>query len=124
MENQIVEEINYIKNISKKKPSVHRLLAHINNTTAKHWDIESLKDTLHQISAKGIIDEHFKILSADITITPACDETTAPPGQPFTSMTTKPASTQTLTTTVSPVSSEQPIDVIVNDTKDEQINNL
>ena len=47
MENQIVEEINYIKNISKKKPSVHRLLAHINNTTAKHWDIESLKDTLH-----------------------------------------------------------------------------
>ena len=39
-------------------------------------------------------------------------------------MTTKPASTQTLTTTVSPVSSEQPIDVIVNDAKDEQINNL
>ena len=34
------------------------------------------------------------------------------------------ASTQTQTTPDSPISSEQPIDFIVNDTKDEEINNL
>ena len=34
------------------------------------------------------------------------------------------ASTQTQTTPVSPISSEQPIDFIVNDARDEQINNL
>ena len=38
MENQIVEAINYIKKISEKKPSVDRLLAHINNTTANNCD--------------------------------------------------------------------------------------
>ena len=35
-ENQIVEAINYIKKTSKKKPSIDRLLAHINNTTANN----------------------------------------------------------------------------------------
>ena len=38
MENQIVEAINYIKKISKKKPSVDRL--HHN------WDREFVEDTI------------------------------------------------------------------------------
>ena len=32
MKNQLEKGISYIKKISKKKPSVDRLLAHINNT--------------------------------------------------------------------------------------------
>ena len=39
-------------------------------------------------------------------------------------MSAKSASTQTQTTLVSHISSEQPTDFIVNDTKDEQIYNL
>ena len=46
------------------------------------------------------------------------------PGHPLTPMFAKSASTQTQTTPVSPISSEQPIDFVINDKKDEQINNL
>ena len=66
----------------------------------------------------------MKILSADNTITSANDKMTAILGHPLTPMSSNSASTQTQTTPVSPVSSEQPIDFTVNDTKDEQINNL
>ena len=48
-ENQIVEAINYIKKISKKKLSIDRLLAHINNTTANNWDREFVEDTLQYV---------------------------------------------------------------------------
>ena len=63
MENQMVEAINYIKKISKKKPSIDRLLGHINNTTANNCDREYVEDTLRVLRAKDVIDENFKILS-------------------------------------------------------------
>ena len=44
MENQLL--VNYIKTASKKKPSVDRLLAYINNSTANNLDKESVEDTL------------------------------------------------------------------------------
>ena len=66
----------------------------------------------------------FKILSADNTIISASNETTPLPGHPLTPMSAKSASTQTQTTLVSHICSEQPTDFIVNDTKDEQIYNL
>ena len=124
MENQIVEAINYIKNISKKKPSIYRLLAPINNTTANNWDRQFAEGTLYELRAKGITDDHFKILSADNTITSASDEMAPLPGHSLTPMSAKSDSTQTQTTPVSPISIEQPIDFIVNDKKSEQINNL
>ena len=71
-----------------------------------------------------MVDEHFKVLSADNTITPASDEITPLPGHPLTPMSANSASTQTQTTPVSTISNKQPIDFTVNDTKDEQINNL
>ena len=76
------------------------------------------------LRAKGVIDENFKILSDYNTITPANDETTPLPGHPLTPISANSAPTQTQTTPDSPISSEQPIDFIVNDMKDEQINNL
>ena len=124
MENQIVEAINYIKKISKKKTLINRLLAHINNTTANNWDKEFVEDTLYKLRVKGVIDEHFKILLADNTIISASNETAPLLGHPLTSMPAKSASIQTHTTPVSPISSEKPADFIVNDTKDEQIYNL
>ena len=124
MENQIVEAINYIKKISKKKPSIDRLLAHINNTTANNWDREFVEDTLHELRVRGVIDEQFKILSADNAIISASNETAPLPGHPLTPVPAKSASTQTQTTPVSPISNEQPTDFIVNDANDEQIYNL
>ena len=124
MESQIAEAINYIKKINKKKPSIDRLLPHINNTTANNWDREFVEDTLYELRLKGVIDEHFKIPSAGNTIISASNKMTPLPGHPLTPMSAKSASTQTQTTPVSPISSEQPTVFIVNDTKDEQIYNL
>ena len=62
-----MESINYIKKISEKKSSVGRLLAHINSTAANIWDREFVEGTLSELRAKGGIDNHFKILSADNT---------------------------------------------------------
>ena len=124
MENQIVEAINHIKKISKKKPSVDRLLAHINSTTANNCDREYVEDALCVLRANGAIDENFKILSDYNRISPANDETTPLPGHPLTSMSVSSALTQTETSPHSPISNKQPIDFIVNDMKDEQINNL
>ena len=50
MESQIVDAINHIKNISKKKPSV------INNPLTNNWDKEFVEDTLYELRAKCIID--------------------------------------------------------------------
>ena len=103
---------------------IHILLAHINNTTANNCYREYVEDTLCVLRAKGVIDENFKILSDYNTITPANDETTPLPGHPLTPISANSAPTQTQTTPDSPISSEQPIDFIENDMKDEQINNL
>ena len=124
MENQIVKAINYIKRINKKKPSVDRLLAHIDNTIANNCDREYVEDTLCVLRAKCVIDENFKILSDYNAITPANDETTPLPGHLLMPMSANSASTQTETAPHSPISSKQPIYFIVNDMKDEQINNL
>ena len=92
MENQIV---NYIKKISKSKPSVDRLLAHINNATANNCDREYVEDALCVLRAKGVIDENFKILSDYNTITPSNNQTTPLPGHPLTPVFASSASTQT-----------------------------
>ena len=57
-------------------------------------------------------------------ITPSSNEITPLPGHSLIPMPTNSISTQTQSTHVSPISSEQPIDFIVNNKKDEQINNL
>ena len=83
-----------------------------------------MEDTLYELLVKGVIDEHFKILSADNTIISVSNQTKPLPGHPLTPMSAKSAPAQTQTTPVSPISSEQPTDFIVNDTIDEQIYNL
>lgn len=50
MESQIVDAINYIKNISKKKP------LGINNPLTNNWDKEFVEDTLYELRTKCIID--------------------------------------------------------------------
>ena len=119
-----MEAMNHVKKISKKKPSIDRLLAHINNTTANNWDREFVEDTLYELCVKGVIDKHFKILSADNTIISASNEKAPLQGHPLSPIFAKLASTQTQTTSVSRISNEQPPDFIVNDTKDDEIYDL
>ena len=106
MENQLVEAVNYIKKISKKKPSINRLLAHISNATGNNWNRKSVEDTLCVLRAKGVIDKPLKSLLADNTITPSNYKTTLLPGHPLTPKSANLASTQTQTTPASPVSSD------------------
>ena len=57
MENLLLEAITHVKNISKKKPTVKRLLAHINSLGANNWDESVVEETLCILRAKGIIND-------------------------------------------------------------------
>ena len=55
MENLLLEAITYVKNISKKKPTVKRLLAHINRLGANNWGESVVEETLYNMRKKGIM---------------------------------------------------------------------
>ena len=67
MENLLLEAITHVKNISKKKPTVKRLLAHINSLGANNWDESVVEETLCILRTKGIINENYKILTTNDT---------------------------------------------------------
>ena len=62
LENQILEAISHIRNISKEKV-IDRIVAQINNSVATNWDLESVKSCLNQMTAKSIISEGYKPLT-------------------------------------------------------------
>ena len=49
-----LEAITHVKNISKKKPTVKRLLAHINGLEANNRDESVAEETLSILCTKGI----------------------------------------------------------------------
>ena len=63
----LLEAITHVKNISKKKPTVKRLLAHINSLGANNWDESVVEETLCILHTKGIINENYKILTTNDT---------------------------------------------------------
>ena len=67
MENLLLEAITHVKNISKKKPTVKQLLAHINSLGANNWDESVVEETLCILHTKGIINENYKILTTNDT---------------------------------------------------------
>ena len=75
MENLLLEAITHVKNISKKKPTVKRLLVHIYSLGANNWDESVVEETLCILRTKGIINENYKILTTNDTNTlPSDDE--------------------------------------------------
>ena len=74
MENLLLEAITHAKNISKKKPSVKRLLAHINSLGANNWDESVVEETLCILRTKGIINENYKILATSDTSALSSDD--------------------------------------------------
>ena len=63
IENQILEAISHTRNISKKKITIDRIVAQINNSAATNWDLESVKSCLNEMTAKGITNESYKPLT-------------------------------------------------------------
>ena len=65
MEQLILETIDYVKHVSKRKVSVGSILQRINKTSATNLDNETLKLELDQMIIKGLIDQSYKILHRD-----------------------------------------------------------
>ena len=74
MEKLLLEAIAHVKNISKKKPTVKRLLAHINSLGANNWDESVVEETLCILRTKRIINENYKILTTNDTNTLSSDD--------------------------------------------------
>ena len=85
MEKLLLEAINHIKHVSKKKPTTERLLTYFNKSSSKNCEEATLQDTLFILRTKNLIDENLKLLfennelfDDDILLTPY-------PGTPNTS---------------------------------------
>ena len=75
IENLLLGAITHVKNISKKKPSVKRLLPHINSPGANNWGVSVVEETLCNMRTKGIINENYKIFTTNNANTlPSDDE--------------------------------------------------
>ena len=68
MENLLLESI------SKKKPTVKRLLAHIDSLGANNCDESVVEETLCILRTKGLINENYKILTTNDTNTFPSDD--------------------------------------------------
>ena len=82
----MLEAINYIRNVSKKKVTIDRIVTYLNNAGASNWDKESAEANLKEMQTKGIINENYKplitlssdspnfsIIQDDVCITPQVD---------------------------------------------------
>ena len=61
MENQVLEVLSNIKNVSKKSPTAENILNHIFKTLALNIDFPFVNDTIKQLIAKNKINDNFKI---------------------------------------------------------------
>ena len=82
----MLEAINYIRNVSKKKVTIDRIVTYLNNAGASNWDKESVEANLKEMQTKGIINENynplitlssnspdFSSIQDDVCITPQVD---------------------------------------------------
>ena len=54
MDTQFLEAINYIRNISKKKVVIDKIVIYLNNAGASNWEKESVEVNLKEMQTKGI----------------------------------------------------------------------
>ena len=69
MEKVILDAINHIKNISKRKLSLDTILQRINKISATNLDTEALRSELEKMIFKGLIDHNYRILNKVISQT-------------------------------------------------------
>ena len=65
MDTQMLEAINYIKNVTKKKVTIDKIVTYLNNAGASNWDKESIEANLKEMETKSIINENYKPLVTD-----------------------------------------------------------
>ena len=63
MEKSILEAIDYLRNVSKKRLSITNILSRISITTASNLDTRSFEKELHQIITKGLLNSSYKIVN-------------------------------------------------------------
>ena len=66
MEKVILDAINHIKNISKRKLSLDNILQKNNKTSATNLDTEALTSNLKKMIFKGLIDQNYRVLNKEI----------------------------------------------------------
>ena len=55
LEKQLLEAINHIKNVSKKRVTADRLLNHRKKIGAKNWDQESINGRFYILQCKKVL---------------------------------------------------------------------
>ena len=65
MDTQMLEAISYIRNVSKKKVTIDKIVTYLNNAGASNWDKESVEANLKEMETKGTINENYKPLLTD-----------------------------------------------------------
>ena len=63
MKQSILEAIDYVRNVTKKRLSNANILSRISKTSASNLDTRSLEKELHQMIAKGLIHSSYKIVN-------------------------------------------------------------
>ena len=66
MEKVILDAINHIKNISKRKLSLDNILHRINTISATNLDTEALRSELERMIFKGIIVQNYRVMNKEI----------------------------------------------------------
>ena len=65
----ILDAINHIKNVSKRKLSLDNILQRINKISATNLDTEALTSELEKMIFKGLIDQNYRVLNKEISQT-------------------------------------------------------
>ena len=63
IEQSILEAIDYLRNVSKKRLSITNILSRISITTTSNLDTRSFEKELHQIITKGLLNSSYKIVN-------------------------------------------------------------
>ena len=63
MEQSILEAIDYVRYVSKKRLSIANILSRLSKTGASNQDTRSLEKELQQMIYKGLIDSSYKIVN-------------------------------------------------------------
>ena len=61
LEKQLLEAINHIKNVNRKRVMADCLLSHLKKIGATNWDQQSINDMLCILQYKGTIDDNFTL---------------------------------------------------------------
>ena len=64
MDTQMLEGINYIRNVSKRKMAIDKIATYLNNAVASDWDKESVKANLKEMQTEDIINKNNRSCGA------------------------------------------------------------